>query len=307
MFTIHKSNTDLHVVPAKGLALDDHFVLELEALVEQLDRLHLLRPGCHSFDDIIDLLTRNNRRDSLSQTISSLCEARNKHLPTDEIPHFVAHERNLVGKDYVVGDIHGQLDAFNHALKAVGFNQQVDRCFSVGDLIDRGKDSLACLELVFEDWFFATLGNHEAMAITALGPSPSDNDLAHWIDNGADWLLSENAKEVSILMREAARYLPLAREVDLGNYRVGICHAEPPENWEWVRHSAQAHSEKLTWGRTRFKYGLDSNVSGIDAVVVGHSIMNNVTRLGNVVNIDTGAFTTTGKLTLLPLTHIAAF
>ena len=40
------------------------------------------------------------------------------------------------------------------ALLNVDFDFEVDRVFSVGDLIDRGPDSLKCLELVLNKWFF---------------------------------------------------------------------------------------------------------------------------------------------------------
>ena len=74
---------------------------------------------------------------------------------------------NLLGNDYVVGDIHGCYDELQSLLKFVNFNKNVDRLFCVGDLVHRGPKSIECLELLLsknkngEKWFFSTFGNHE--------------------------------------------------------------------------------------------------------------------------------------------------
>jgi serine/threonine protein phosphatase 1 len=72
---------------------------------------------------------------------------------------------NSRGKDYVVGDLHGCYDLLLRVLDEVSFNKTHDRLFSVGDLIDRGPDSLKCLELLSEPWFYAVMGNHESLML----------------------------------------------------------------------------------------------------------------------------------------------
>jgi serine/threonine protein phosphatase 1 len=72
---------------------------------------------------------------------------------------------NCQGKDYIVGDLHGCYDLLQRVLGEVGFDTTCDRLFSVGDLIDRGPDSLRCLELLNEPWFYAVKGNHEDMML----------------------------------------------------------------------------------------------------------------------------------------------
>ena len=52
---------------------------------------------------------------------------------------------NALGKDYVVGDLHGCFDLLQRLLHEVEFNKVTDRLFSVGDLIDRGQDSFKCM------------------------------------------------------------------------------------------------------------------------------------------------------------------
>lgn len=42
--------------------------------------------------------------------------------------------RNRRGRDFVVGDVHGCLRTLEHVLREVGFDEDRDRLFSVGDL-----------------------------------------------------------------------------------------------------------------------------------------------------------------------------
>jgi len=44
---------------------------------------------------------------------------------------------NREGRDFVVGDIHGMFGHLRMLLKQVSFDAEVDRLFSVGDLVDR--------------------------------------------------------------------------------------------------------------------------------------------------------------------------
>jgi serine/threonine protein phosphatase 1 len=67
---------------------------------------------------------------------------------------------NSRGRDFVIGDLHGCLDQLQLKLALVSFApERGDRLFAVGDLVDRGPDSLGCLNLLREPWFFSVLGN----------------------------------------------------------------------------------------------------------------------------------------------------
>ncbi|MGB0713157.1 MAG: metallophosphoesterase, partial [Gammaproteobacteria bacterium] len=50
-------------------------------------------------------------------------------------------EHNEVGRDLIVGDIHGEFIALKDRLDELEFVPGRDRLFSVGDLIDRGPNS----------------------------------------------------------------------------------------------------------------------------------------------------------------------
>src|SRR5258706_5182448 len=71
--------------------------------------------------------------------------------------------RNAAGRDLVVGDLHGHRSLLEHELDKLAFDPGRDRVLSVGDLIDRGPQSLGTLSLIDEPWFHAVLGNHELM------------------------------------------------------------------------------------------------------------------------------------------------
>jgi hypothetical protein len=71
--------------------------------------------------------------------------------------------RNARGRDLIVGDIHGHFTKLAAALEAIGFDDSIDRLISVGDLVDRGPESLLALGWLAKPWFHAVRGNHEDM------------------------------------------------------------------------------------------------------------------------------------------------
>jgi hypothetical protein len=91
---------------------------------------------------------------------------------------------NTKGRDFVIGDLHGSFSAFLNLLKHLNFNPLFDRIFSVGDLVDRGPDSLKCLSLIRESWFFSVLANHEKMMIDKFSGGFTG---AYWFQNGGGW------------------------------------------------------------------------------------------------------------------------
>ena len=68
---------------------------------------------------------------------------------------------------WVVGDLHGCRRELDLLLEQHKFDPQQDLLISVGDIIDRGPDSLGCLALLQEPWFRCVRGNHEEMALSA--------------------------------------------------------------------------------------------------------------------------------------------
>jgi len=131
-------------------------------------------------------------------------------------------EANRIGRDFVMGDLHGMWNALQEKLRQCDFKGDRDRLFSVGDLIDRGPHSAQCLRLLLEPWCHAVVGNHEDLMLDA-GRS---GNTSLWHANGGDWAMHLSEEELSEL-RRLARTMPVTITVELaGGRRVGICHAQ---------------------------------------------------------------------------------
>ena len=147
---------------------------------------------------------------------------------------------NCLGKDYVIGDLHGCLDLLWRLLDEVKFDQHCDRLFSVGDLVDRGPDSLACLHLIKEPWFYAVKGNHEVMMEeffadyrkTGRLTSLDDNTYSGFLDNGGDWVTEYYLSDKNCMTEtfneglKLADSLPKLLVVGEGDSRFHVVHAE---------------------------------------------------------------------------------
>lgn len=60
-----------------------------------------------------------------------------------------------------IGDIHGCLDEFNELLKKLSYDPKEDRLILLGDLIDRGPDSVGVVRKAREMGLECVMGNHE--------------------------------------------------------------------------------------------------------------------------------------------------
>lgn len=85
-----------------------------------------------------------------------------------------------MGRRLAVGDIHGRFGLLQEALEKASFDRNSDTLYSVGDLADRGEESLATLRFLHDlPSFRPVLGNHDAW-------------LEQWLVTGrADWLWLE--------------------------------------------------------------------------------------------------------------------
>ena len=64
---------------------------------------------------------------------------------------------------YAIGDIQGCYAAFRALLELIGFNPERDRLWLVGDIVNRGPDSLNMLRFAMQagDSVVTVLGNHD--------------------------------------------------------------------------------------------------------------------------------------------------
>lgn len=230
----------------------------------------------------------------------------------NEVRHF---GRNLVGRDFAVGDIHGHVSAMLVQLEALGFDRARDRLFSVGDLVDRGPECDRVDELLAQPWFFAIQGNHEDMAIR--WPNGHMNPDTY-IANGGGWNVMNPPAECQ-RVADMLSALPVAMEVETSQGLIGLVHADVPgadwpffkvrlEHPEASRNMLSGIREMAMWDRTRIQNDDRSLVKGVRAVIVGHTPVDRMVVLGNVHHIDTkgwipqrgGRFTFLNLETLVP-------
>ena len=228
---------------------------------------------------------------------------------------------NTLGRDFVVGDLHGCFDLFRELLQHVAFDPSKDRMFSVGDLVDRGPDSMGCLHLLDEPWFHAVQGNHEDLMVQARHPEGDRNRGSWWGPNGGNWDRPESALDLAVLV-EKAKNLPLLITVELpNNKRFHVVHAEltsnvditdddlaDPLELDSILNHQGLDGPSVIWGREIFRdfFGasLDDkslamfrkhwtgrkNHPDVSPVFSGHTIVRNPLKIGSFINIDTGAF-----------------
>ena len=116
---------------------------------------------------------------------------------------------------FAIGDIHGRSDLIGALIDEAAREPKLVETRVIvllGDLVDRGPDSLGAIDLaigakarVDADEAIALMGNHEAMMRLALDPeTPSEEALDAfdtWIADGGDRTLAEFAPGGSVAAR----------------------------------------------------------------------------------------------------------
>lgn len=159
---------------------------------------------------------------------------------------------------YAIGDIQGCFVSFRHLLEEVGFSTSRDTLWLVGDLINRGPDSLAVLRWAkeHESSLRIVLGNHDLHALAVaegfvaphrsdtlqpLREAPDRDELLAWLRHcrmayGEDDYLMVHA---GLLPQwDSMQALELAQEVETvlrgANYRdfFARMYGNHPDRWE---------------------------------------------------------------------------
>jgi serine/threonine protein phosphatase 1 len=221
--------------------------------------------------------------------------------------------RNVEGRDLVVGDLHGHRSLLERELERVQFDPVRDRVLSVGDLIDRGPESLATLSLVEEPWFHAVLGNHELMLLNYLGYYSSRTHSRKTFPTGAgEWIDEAISRHRKLVGRLADRIasLPLAMHVE-GDLAFNVMHGDmhPIGSRQGNLFSDETvcvhKADDLTSSRSNFCEALKSDLFGLrfmqrsvqisdtpfgdlSMTYVGHSPVRRVTVHKSYVYIDQG-------------------
>ena len=242
-----------------------------------------------------------------------------------------------MGRNLVIGDIHGMYDRLISALSAAGFRPEEDNLYSVGDLCDRGPEPIKVLDYLMSlPRFFPIVGNHDMWLYEHLcghGPAPI------WLDprNGGKAtydVLKDLDPEKKAAIRDWYGSFPLMRTVG-DNI---ILHAGPPLEaqdgasliWqmESMTLSSAYRSKKLTgsylaivhsivWDRDYIRSAIAWERSGSSepdkllrepfdtdmTIICGHTPLEKLFHSGKyrLTCIDTGLYEPDGHITVMDI------
>lgn len=136
---------------------------------------------------------------------------------------------------YAIGDVQGCFESLQCLLQKIQFDPQLDRLWLVGDLINRGPDSLATLRFLYSlrDSIEFVLGNHDlhflAVAHGLRRQNPSDTLNA---------ILTAPDKQQLIDWLMQGKLIHTDTELGFTMVHAGI----PPQ---WSLHEAQIHAREV--------------------------------------------------------------
>ena len=198
------------------------------------------------------------------------------------------------GRDWVVGDVHGCFKTLRQALRGIDFEYGRDRLFSVGDMIDRGPNSIEALEWLENERFEAVvMGNHEAEMLRLL----QTGEILAPAKAYQQWMWHIERPDL-FRWHRALRPLPLAVTVETAAAgRVGIVHCSTwRDSWSAT---LDALEKRDIVAINMVLLGIDEHekrseptgkqVTGIDRVIAGHDARKQVEQRENLWCIDTGA------------------
>ena len=224
---------------------------------------------------------------------------------TDLVQKF---SKNTLGRDLIVGDIHGHFSKLLIKLHSIGFDSSKDRLFSVGDLVDRGPESQMSFDWLHHPWFHAVCGNHEAMAIDYVEQPFYDTNMYHL--NGGEWNI-KNTKTDQRVYANIFSSMPVAIQLETSNGLIGIIHADCAydswdellqilENPDTEHYALQDVIKECQWSRNRINNpSLSKPVTGLKALIVGHTPVVEMKVIDNVMHIDTAGWIEGHEFTII--------
>lgn len=159
---------------------------------------------------------------------------------------------------YAVGDIQGCATALSQLLQRVDFSPSRDRLVVLGDMVNRGPDSLGTLRMLaaFGDAVQCLLGNHDLHALAlsqglrrphrqdTLAPLLADAEAPRWIDwlrhqplalQAGGWLMVHAglppAWDAEIALREAEAVAERLRAPDWRDF-LAVMYGKQPDLWD---------------------------------------------------------------------------
>lgn len=209
-----------------------------------------------------------------------------------------------------VGDVHGMYEKLIALMEKIQFNPKEDLLVFLGDYIDRGPQSIECLDYVialqeqYPEQVICLKGNHEAMCSdyyryeghrhSYMMEGNDFQSVLIWLDNGGTGTHKQFKKlRKSELMKRLRWMRTLPNHYEVDNYY--FCHAgiEPNIPLENQR------EKDLLWIRRWFIKMYDGKIT----IVVGHTPVQQLNfepvpqfLSNHIILCDTGSFIDGGKL-----------
>ena len=167
---------------------------------------------------------------------------------------------------WIIGDIHGYSETFNQLVGKLNLRAK-DIVVCLGDLIDKGPDSLQVLKTVEESsQIFTIRGNHEEMMRLSVSPDHGKM-MKSWLKYGGLITLESFSDDKNLQIELARKWIPfienMPTEIILDKFR--LVHAGYDEQ---IPLESQKNNQRM-WGRTIFevKRPLDEERQ----IIVGHT------------------------------------
>ena len=198
-----------------------------------------------------------------------------------------------------VGDVHGQYDKLKKLMRKIKFDPAQDKLIFLGDLIDRGPESLQCFDYVMHlqkqhpESVIYLMGNHEREMLDyydALAKTKDELDV-RLLNRTSQWLVYGGDKTLPQLQKLGAKALQnrldYARNLPL-YYRMGdfyFCHAgvKPGVPLD------QQQEKDLIWIRSEFYEGYQGITWDMYPVI----------RDNHIILCDTGSYMENGRLSCI--------
>ncbi len=192
-------------------------------------------------------------------------------------------------RTFAVGDIQGCLDPLKHLLDKVKFDETKDQLWCVGDLVNRGPDSLGTLEFLhsMRKSLKVVLGNHDLHLLAIAFEQKKikkDNDLSRIIESpNADTLLAWLRKQPLLHWDKEKK--------------LAMCHAGIPPMWTLKMAKSFSHEvQSMVMGPNHKKfykamYGdspdtWSDNLTGMDRLRVITNYFTRMRFIGNDGQLD---------------------
>jgi serine/threonine protein phosphatase 1 len=209
-----------------------------------------------------------------------------------------------------MGDVHGNLHAFNQCIERSGFNSEEDTLVQLGDVSDRYPDTAKVVEKLMEiPKLIAIRGNHDEWTMNWFASGVKNTT---WIFNGgAQTIESYSALEGDIdIERHKKFFVEIQQDFYIDSNNRIFVHGgfENPKGPAYDADVSNCRWDRELWISAMEGEKIDRKpelLQGFNEIYIGHTptlnwFMEEPMRACNVWNMDTGV-ATTGKLTIMDI------